>query len=426
MNNKIILCLLIALALWFIASCKNTEASKNPNDNEEIIIENLYFFRTSHGGNFNAGYAGNVKGPVKINPVSKTASYICIDPLCDHIKDCPLFDSSGFYVAGNYLFFTKGGVGISVQTGDKIGGPVDFCVYDMLKGSVRKLAEYWDNMQILNRAGNYLYYSMYDVLQYEKDGQVDYIIYRADAKTGNIIIIDRYLLNNDVTKAWGEYPELFMIIDNKIYWRNFEYEENKFFIYTTNLDGKDKKTIDITGNQNKFINSKYNNGYFYQLEIKIKIEEILELSGYERERAVRDLNLYRISFNSEKSKDSEIIAEHIMFFVPHGDKIYYTVLEDNPELIEYNGEQTYNWSGGKVYIMNIDGKDKRLLCETGYNLNDGFMDARTIDGVDYLAFAFNSVWENSFSDSGYSYGLSTDTLIINASTGEYTVVSVPE
>jgi hypothetical protein len=94
--------------------------------------------------------------------------------------------------------------------------------------------------------------------------------------------------------------------------------------------------------------------------------------------------------------------------------------------------QTWNWSGGKIYVMNTDGTNQRLLADTGYNLGVGcptvfinniFFEAKTIDGIDYIATSFVIVGEG-FGNSAFI--LSPDTIIINASTGEWTVLSVPE
>jgi len=84
--------------------------------------------------------------------------------------------------------------------------------------------------------------------------------------------------------------------------------------------------------------------------------------------------------------------------------------------------------------MNSDGTDQQLLCETEYDLGDGygylftsksFIGAKTINGVDYIAMSFNTISQMP-SYVEYDYVVSSDTIIINASTGELTVVSVPE
>jgi hypothetical protein len=67
-----------------------------------------------------------------------------------------------------------------------------------------------------------------------------------------------------------------------------------------------------------------------------------------------------------------------------------------------------------------------LLADTGHNLSDGggIFEAKTIDGVDYIALSFVIVNDDPLWHGG-NFRISSDTIIINASTGEWTVLSVP-
>jgi len=429
--KKIILCILIILALFFVVSCDKTV---NIDEEKEINLSDIYFIRRYDGMNL-IGFSMGIKdkSPVKINPLTQKASFLCTDPVCNHDDiECPLYNCANFYVTGNYLFYTK-------RYHDKNTGQListELGVYDMLNGTVRRLAEYKDEIGLAGATQSYLYYYIAQIDE-ENESSVKYIVNRVDAKTGNIIEI---LLNNsyiaDINIA-ADYPKIYTIIENKIYWR-ITSSDNSGNFYTTDLDGTNEKIFDfIIGKSNDFVSyltlGKYDSGYVYHAEnnmlANIKTAEDLEvyvkLSSYERELSKRDQRLSRITIDG--IGEIKLIVESFMDYIPCGDKIYYTVLEENPEFIEDNGVQTWNWSGGKIYVMNSDGTKQKLLCETGYNLSSEFIDVKTIDGIDYLAWSFNVVRELMPNEMGAAaFSFSPDTIIINASTGEYAVVSMPE
>ena len=419
--KKIVLCLSVIFALFALVSCKddvvkNIDTDENANANKEIIVEDWYFFRTYDGGNFQISHGINRKSPIKINPVSKNATFICIDPLCNHDGiDCPLFGSGTMYIAGNYLFYTSGIIWNDAYTGEQLGSVILYA-YDMLNGNTRQIVEYKDKLIIAGGAANYLYYY---IAQYnEEDSRlVTYTLHRADAKSGNIIEIGDYSYEGEM-QGNINYPNIYTIIDNKIYWWSSSEDVDGAF-YTTDLDGKNRKDIDLKAGIFYIagILSKYDNGYAYYT-----MSNRTPFGGeYEFGSAMRDNRLFRILLDD--GVELELIAESVITYALCGDKIYYTVLEENPKHIEYPEVETWNWSGGKVYVMNSDGTDKKLVCETGYDLSDyrehGFFEVKTIDGIDYIAVSYTILVSDRFAPS-------SDTLIINASTGEYTVVSVPE
>ena len=424
MSKKIILCILIILTIFLVSSCRddteqekngniNTDADKSTNNNtpKEVIMEDWYFFRTYDGGIY-----GNDNRPVKINPVSEKAAFVCADSLCMHEEDCPFFECMDSYVIDNYVFYVKA----SPRRFEDTRGAAsrDLCVYDMLNNSIRLLAEYEDQLYILSGTGNYLYYCIEEYNE-SYSSSIKYLIYRANAKTGNIMQIGEYI---DI------YPNIYTITNDKIYWWKPDVDNENIIYYTTDLDIKNETTIGLHENNTVFMLGKHDNGYIYYTDWDS--EKLNQLSGYEYDYAWRNQKLYRIPLNSSGKAEPEIITESIINFVPCGDKIYYTVLEETPEVVKYNGVQTYNWSGGKIYVMDSDGTDQKLLCETEYVFSDIFgyaslgrmMEVKTINGVDYLGLSFYIAREYMF----LNYGPSPDTLIINASTGEYTVVSVPE
>jgi hypothetical protein len=418
MKKRIILVLLLALALILFISCTNTndngaapDAPANANNPVpgEVIIESFYFFRSHDGQITSLG-----RSPVKINPVTQNVLFVCPDPLCDHdSNDCPLFNCMRFYAAGNYLFYVKHIPPEDILSPGGFASRAIF-IYDMENGGVRQLGEYEAMLTVIGTAGSYLYY--YEARRFGGDEEnliasaldLYYVLLRADAETGNIIEIEEYFERG----PWGR--SLYDIFNGNLHWHAYDADGNAIY-YTTDLDGKNKQTVDFNGN-NFLIMGKCRGGYAY----------------YTEWNDLNDFRLYRISFGGG---DAELLNDSVMDFIVLGDKIYYTVLQDDPELIEQHGGQTWNRSGGKIYVMNTDGTNQRVLAETGYNLSnrismeaDGFIEAKTIDGIDYLAWSYTVIEQAShhMRQEGYRFALSPDTIIINGSTGEWVVLSAPE
>jgi hypothetical protein len=461
MRNKIIfLIILLALALILFVSCSSDknggDTPANTNNNNpapgEIILEDLYFFRLGAAGNQGESTL------FKINPVTRTASFVCIDPLCSHAagSDCPLEsigvnrnESIVYHITGNYLFFLRGGI---VHEAGYRFGSIELLVYDMLNGVIRKLAEYTDGT--MNRewsvfgSGRYLFYPI--VYFNDTDtGRIDrFVYYRADAVTGEIIelplpteirftMIDKtyelFLQGEDSSNDLMDYPWIAGTAGDKIHWMvrfwpNPGRGVAQGQAYTTDLDGNNIESIpNMTG---LMPYSVYHDGYSYGLTSHLTLAEemALEPGSYEHQFALMDRTLYRTLLGShvEDEEHNRLLSENVISFRLLGDKIYLTILEEEPELIEYGGFQTWNWSGGKIWVMSLDGTDKRLLADTGYNLTNAFFEVKTINGIDYIAVSFNIITEDPFVPSEYWRIPSPDTIIINASTGEWVVLPPPE
>jgi hypothetical protein len=443
MKKRTILFLLIAFALILFASCTNdtpdTPAGAGNNAGStppgELNMQDWYFFRHYSGGRF--GTLGD-KSPVKINPVTQTVSFVCMDPLCDHGSDCPLFGPVEIYASGNYLFFNR--IHTFYDSDAEYGTRVvrNLYAYDMISGNARKLLEGHELMHMLGGTRNFLYYRAYLPNEDDEDDEFPayYVIYRANAVSGSIIEISEPF-TSILTQS-----SIFAVIDDRIYW--LRSEGSLMLVYATDLDGGNKETVHsiggYTAEEREFMDDEslirigvimnafnfgiYNNDHIYYPYISDS------RNAEWRDRAIRDNKLYKIPF--DLNGEPEFIAESVIHFIPHGDKIYFTTLAENPELIEHNGEQTYNWSGGKVWVMNSDGTDRRLLAETGYNLSDRFSrgfcyftEAKTINGVDYIAWSILVANEDE-RVRGINFRTSPNTIIINASTGEWVVLSPPE
>jgi hypothetical protein len=388
-----------------------------------------------------------LRGPVKINPVTQTVTDICLDPLCDHREECPLYGSRNFYITGNYLFFFRRNDELSSTRYEHWFNVDDFCVYDMQRGTVRKLGEYWlGSFSVRGGTGSYLYYSVNTRIEDEEQEDHmflrDFVMYRADAKTGEIIEIPLYGdytgLSND--SRVSPSPNLVAIIGDTLYWHIFDVENRTLIAYTTDLDGNNRIMLD--GVPHVISHSvSYHNGYIYHPIGR-------PLPGFEDDYSVwrQNNHLYRIPSVDGSAEvtpadgsdpdhpfgeDAELIAESVITFVIHGDKIYFQMMQEEPELVtlpednpaRVRNRERYNLAGGKLYVMNLDGTDKRLVADTGRVFADSatemhrIFEVKTINGVDYIALAFSELETD--------YCLS-DTIIINASTGEWVVLSVPE
>jgi hypothetical protein len=316
-----------------------------------------------------------------------------------------------------------------VREGGRRFGSIELLVYDMLNGTIRKLAEYTDqpphNISIMGY-GRYLYYYIPHLNELDNGIMDRFVYYRADAVTGEIIELP---LHGDYTSDnYWEYPRIWRAADNKLYWIRSLLESRTADFYITDLEGNNKET-DESGILPGF---DYHEGYQYLAGMLISWEEFeqFDASSYERLRGFRERNLRRrlVGANPGEPVFFEVIAESIVDYILHGDKIYFTRIEDEPEIIEYNGAQIWNWSGGKIWVMNLDGTDKRLLADTGYNFSFfEFVEAKTINGVDYIAWSFDvpgqMLIDGVMADIPIA---SPDTIIINGSTGEWVVLSAPE
>jgi hypothetical protein len=437
MKKQIIFCLLLAFALILFISCTNTNTSDNgatpdtpANANNpapgEIILEDLYFFR------FDVVHHHGIS-PIKINPVTQTVSFICTDPLCSHAigSDCPLEGITAevpfYFITGNHLFFSRDGI---VREGGRRFGSIELLVYDMLNGTLRKLTEYTDrpanNLAVMGY-GHYLFYAIAHLNELD-NGIIDrFVYYRADAVTGEIIELPLY--GEFISDSIWDYPMIWEIIEDKIYWWARPSPQSRtLYFYTTDLDGGNQEIIEqkdaVLPSEN------YHNGYLYALTTTMDMPalSVLVPGSYEELRADMDKRLTRRPSGSHFWED-ELIAENVISFRLHGDKIYLMFLEDEPEPVEINGEAVcWNWSGGKIWVMNLDGTDKRLLADTGnLGVSYGFLEVKTINGIDYIAVSFNIIAEDDpLAPSGHWRIPSPDTIIINGSTGEWVVLSAPE
>jgi hypothetical protein len=308
----------------------------------------------------------------------------------------------------------------------------------MRNGTVRNLAYLGkERISIVGGVRNYFYY--YSTHYNEDEDQIEYVLHRADAITGNIIAMPMF---QEYTSAGGVFmsahgPSIRTIIGDEILWDYVEPREldgkevNMVVWYLTDFDLTYKRYLDFgeDGEDNEFMMYQSGDYFFAFTNFPLSSLDESEQVPWHIE-TLRNMNTFLVS-----AKLGTVIAESVITFRVHGNKIYYIVPEDEPEHTPTNSthemEQLWNWSGGKMYVMNLDGTDKRLIADTGYNFSlirnpivigaeQGIWEIKTINGVDYIAISYTV-----FID-GWGIVPSSDTIIINASTGEWTVVGVPE
>ena len=146
------------------------------------------------------------------------------------------------------------------------------------------------------------------------------------------------------------------------------------------------------------------------------------------ETVVRWMNSREIRRSRLDGSEESILCEKAASWILTDDTVYYTVLEEDPETFVFNDVTETNWLGGKIYAMNTDGSDKRLICSLEYDFDltntKTFLGAVTDGDVTYLCIAVRDFLSISFYPSGYEYRLSPNTLIVGAETGEIRLVSL--
>lgn len=408
--KKTILSFIFILVISLFSCSKSNDMETNATD--------LYFFRTSQGYDVpDLSIFGVI---LKINPVTSNTAPVCIDPLCTHDNDdCPLYNISGAIISGNTLFFTK----IFKDSIDI--WRIKKCVlyaYDMQNGSIKTLETYTDIVIFLGAKDNYCYYIRTECEETESGLIYKYLFCKADGKSGKIIELP---LDKNYETSGGinnrDYPNIYAIENDRIFWC---YSDGKVFeIYTTNLDGKNKEILNIDVNTREFdvLNGTYNNGFLYCAAVSQPEQNPLG-DRMENYRTALQRELYRVSV-ADNSITS--LCEKVGGYVLSGNRIYYVICEDTPEIVgTFNGREEWNWFGSKVYSMAFDGSDKKIECDlAGYNIDamsgkSPFVGVVTVGETDYFALSFRDYLEDAYSSK---YDRSPDIIIINTATGEYSI-----
>lgn len=400
-KNKLLTCMTAVFVLMLLISCSNKNDSR-------ITMSDICVFRQRSDGI-----------PIKTAITSGITSTVCVDPLCLHNAECPLYDSvnMGEYGAipiGDIYCFVRGNMSEQKNTGIH-SGEVRLCAYNMTNGELRILETYHDSILLMYGYDHYLYYTVSVYSKTDEGVKNSYALYRADIDSGKIIEIPLESEYSTVSYMnTADFPSIYTVDDDMIYW--YAPGEDGYVQYTTDLVGKNRRDLPITNP--RIMNGEYYGGWAYYTLNKhngtyADCETDIQRLQFLNERILR-------RYNMETGQD-ELIAENLADYIVTENGIFYTVFESEPHKINNSGDTHYDIFAGKIYHMNHNGSEAKLLCVLdGIDLNVytelflGYADGK-------LALAYMDEVENSFFDSGYDYNISPDVIIVDTADGSWKV-----
>lgn len=400
MKRVLILCMTVVFMLT--VSC---------GSGKTLSVRDEYFFRNAEGlplGEVDTGC------PYKVNYRTGTVTPVCVDPLCGHDDGgCPFYEAEQCVPSGNTMFFIRGEMSVDKNTGE-CSGKVALCAYDMLNGDTKELGTFEDAISIIAAEEGRAYFSR---LVPDGDGvSAKYHFYYADGrKIREMPMKDEYC--SDDTGS-SDLPEIFAVDGERIYW--YGAAEDGMVFWTTDLDGKDRRELDITVPQ--AMNGRFSDGYSYYT-----IKRATEATDtYGRLLSQNSNELWRVRTSGG---EPEKLSDNIACFIVSGGKIYYTVAEKEPETIMVHGDTYYDLCGGKIYRMNTDGSGAELIADTEYDFAYlyGTFGGAFSDGENtYIALMFSELRKDDFYGDGYDYNISPDTLIFDVSGNRFIRGGMPD
>lgn len=400
MKRVMILCMTVVFMLT--VSCGNRKT---------LSVRDEYFFRNAEGlplGEVDTGC------PYKVNYRTGAVTPVCVDPLCGHEDGgCPFYEAEQCVPSGNTMFFIRGEMSVDKNTGER-SGKVALCAYDMLNGDTKELGTFEDAISIIAAEEGRAYF--YRLIPDSDGARAKYHFYYADGgKIREMPMKDEYS-SDDAGSA--DLPEIFAVDGERIYW--YGAAEDGMVFWTTDLDGKDRRELDITVPQ--AMNGQFSDGYSYYT-----IKRATEATDtYGRLLSQNSNELWRVRIDGG---EPEKLSDNIAQFIVSGGKIYYTVAEKEPETIMVHGDTYYDLCGGKIYRMNTDGSGAELIAGTEYDFAYlyGVFGGVLDDGEEtYIALMFSGFIENDYYEEGYDYNVSPDTLIYEVSGGRTVKCVMPD
>lgn len=397
------------VTLIFVVTAMITSCSLS----KEVDMEKMYFFTSSEGGDIGL-HGCYLSTPLKINPVTNSCTAVCLDPLCSKSLDCTLSKARERAVSGDSMFFV---LNPSVN-GESQDDHKKLCVYNMVNGNLYVLAVF-ENYPIFAAAyDNWLYY--YDITTIEQaiDGkyQVEAALCRINGKSRKIEQLTKGdEFSSAYTFTYMSLPQIIGIDDNKIVWKFWDENSGKTEFYQTDLRNKNKKTIYSTTDD--ITNVTYSGGKIFFTK-PIKTEAAEGTSKYEREKRDRENTLYSLEITTGEINE---VCSDVAQYAVIGDRVYYTICQDEAPKIIWEMGHEFDWYGGRIYSVSINGENTILAAELeNINLAD-FIDAKEIGDTAYLQMSFFEWSDNDFYKSGKEYSISQKTIILNCLTGEYSI-----
>ncbi|MBQ8187832.1 MAG: hypothetical protein IJ037_13325 [Clostridia bacterium] len=358
--------------------------------------------------------------PVRTVLSSGITSTVCVDPLCIHTDDCPLYginnlSGEGAVALGDYYCFTSGDIALDENTG-LLSGEIKLCVYNMTDGKIRVLEVYADNVLLLYGYENYLYYTTAAYSKTDAGVQYRYSLCRADIKSGKIIDIPMegaYISTGNAMNT-SDFPDIYTIDNDRIYW--YAPGENVYIHYTTDLEGKSRRELPLASP--RIMNGVFYDGWAYYT-VNRNDGSIADCrTNAERQKFLNEQTLRR--YHMETGKD-ELVVENIAKYIVTDEGIFYTVYENEGRKIDFNGETHTDIFAGKLYRMNHDGSNAALFC-TLDNINLSVWSELFLGYASgKLALAYMDQVENDWFESGYDYNIAPEIIIVNTADGAWRI-----
>ena len=366
MNRKFLIIILALLAL-FTCSCE-----KQPDRPMKPPKETVTSSETDQGemgtGTVPGDYLYHSNDGVllKYHIPTGTVSTVCPDPFCTHEEwssACEFQVSWPRMAAiGNTLYYI-------VESDEQIH-------LRSYNGDDMKIEEIRTSNGMIGNPFTYNYYLYFwEKLPTKVEEEFKYTHYRLDTQSGVLEVID----------CGYEAARIYTIEAGRIVWKR----GNEYF--STDLNGDDEDVYVMN------FSRPYGN-YTYRWECS------------------EDYKYYTKIYRKDHTTGEEIVIsdEKLEFFYFYGDKILYFKPVENPE-IWYSDEYgtSYDTLGGNVYVMNLDGSDKRLLCHVDDCPILGMSSHRNnqLCSGDWVGILTWCIYDGGVQE--------TDMLIVNVVTGEY-------
>ena len=374
--KRYIIFLLFIGPFILLASCNSRNINENANLFRNAIGSSDYIFDTWNNR------------LIKYNVITGTATSAHLDPLCSHNDyNCPVYGiNTEICVVDNFVYFGK-------TNREKM--QQNIFKYDYVND---KIIETKIDISLLNFfvVDNFLYV-WNPVIQ--NDGEAKYELLKYDLEKKKHYTLTDAPLDNTSMYIWHS--------SERIYW---------YYLSGTSYESY-SSTYEYTDIRSELIEGVTSGGYLYTSKPNYEDPQ----SYYER----MNFTLYRKNISDESIS---VICEELSFYIEVDGKIIYLVPVKEPKFSKRS--ETYSTSGyydnyeGKVYVMNVDGSDKRLLCDASEcNINMLCITATNNPvAQDYIGI---KLYGPNIGWSGVSqpYGESPDMLIVNVNTGEYKIAT---
>ena len=371
MKQKL-LAFFLAVTVLFTCSCNREKPDESSTDKitSSILAEGEIETGTI-AGNYIFRYVevGSQHLLLKYHIPSGTVTTVCQDPFCEHELKCPFaVGASRMAAVGDILYYVSEGENQS-----------DILSYN---GDDMKIEQVYTSIGVLANLFTYNYYLYFTDVQPGENTDYNATVYRLDTQTEDIIKIH----------STSESERIFQIKDRKMIWRKSSSH------YSTDLNGNNRS--DVT------LENLPRGNYTYNIEDRSDV-------GQGPDKIKWDLYRKNIS-----TGERTLVAKNIGPFYFYGDKIIYFTCYGKKYLIDtIDGIDQYDYYGGDVYVMNLDGSDNHLLCHADNCYIAGLSFHRNNELIcgDWIGILATNFYE----EDGVKLNTDTDLLLVNVVTGEY-------